>query len=70
MYAHSNELEEVGIISLTGVKVEHNPNMEMLFGVSLTVLVCTFVLKARALSETIHLYTLYCVQLTRLVGTK
>ena len=35
MYAHSNELEEVGIISLTGVKVEHNTDMEMLFGVRL-----------------------------------
>ena len=33
MYQHSNELEEVGIISLTGVKVEHSTHMEILLGV-------------------------------------
>ena len=70
MYAHSNELEEVGIISLTGVKVEHNPNLETLFGVSLRALLCAFVLKSRALPETIHLYTLYGLKLTRLLGAK
>lgn len=46
IYAHSNELEEVGIISLTGAKVEHNPDMEMLFGVSMRVFSCTTVLKS------------------------
>lgn len=49
IYAHSNELEEVGIISLTGVKVEHNPDMEMLFGVSSRIFSCTTVLKAHPL---------------------
>jgi hypothetical protein len=34
MYKHSNELEEVGIASLSGVNVESNPEMESLFGVS------------------------------------
>jgi hypothetical protein len=34
MYSHSDELEEVGIISLTGVKIENDPEMERLFGVS------------------------------------
>lgn len=28
MYKHSNELEELGIASLTGVNVESNPEME------------------------------------------
>ncbi|KAG8900937.1 kinesin-like protein Klp8, partial [Tulasnella sp. 403] len=32
MYAHSNELEETGIISLSGVKVEYNADMESLSG--------------------------------------
>ncbi len=33
LYAHSNELEEVGVVSLTGVKVEYNPDMEAIFAV-------------------------------------
>ena len=34
MYKQSNELEEVGVISLTGVKVDNNTDMELLLGVS------------------------------------
>lgn len=34
IYAHSNELDETGVITLSGVKVEYNPDMEDLFGVS------------------------------------
>lgn len=34
MYAHSNELEECGVISLTGVNVESDPAKEALLGVS------------------------------------
>jgi kinesin family protein 1 len=33
MYAHSNELEEVGVVSLTGVNVESDPHKELLLGV-------------------------------------
>ena len=33
MYAHSNELEEKGIVNLSAVNVENNPDMEMLLGV-------------------------------------
>ena len=33
VFGHSNELDELGVISLTGVKIEHNPEMEKLFGV-------------------------------------
>ncbi len=33
MYAHSNEVEEIGVISLTGVNIENNPEMEALLGV-------------------------------------
>lgn len=33
MYAHSNELDEVGVVSLTGVNVECDPQKEMLLGV-------------------------------------
>ncbi|KAK7471223.1 hypothetical protein VKT23_002632 [Stygiomarasmius scandens] len=32
MFAHSNELEEVGIVTLTGVNVESDPLKEMLLG--------------------------------------
>jgi len=70
IYAHSNELEEVGIISLTGVKVEHNPDMEMLFGVSLRVFSYTTILKVYPHSETIHLHTFYCLKLARVLGTE
>lgn len=34
IFAHSNELEETGIISLTGVNVESDPQKESLLGVS------------------------------------
>lgn len=34
MYAHSNELEEMGVINLNAVNVETNPDMEVLLGVS------------------------------------
>ncbi|KAK0467775.1 kinesin-like protein [Desarmillaria tabescens] len=32
MYAHSNELEEVGVVSLTGTNVESDPQKEILLG--------------------------------------
>lgn len=32
-YAHSNEIEEVGIITLSGVNVESDPNKASLLGV-------------------------------------
>lgn len=45
LYAHSNELEELGVISLSGVgvKVDYDPQMEALFAVSylLFSLACT-----------------------------
>lgn len=34
MFAHSNELEECGVISLSGVNVESDPAKEALLGVS------------------------------------
>ncbi|KAI0751639.1 kinesin-domain-containing protein [Daedaleopsis nitida] len=36
MYAHSNEIEEIGVISLAGVNVESNPDMEALLGKKFT----------------------------------
>jgi kinesin family member 1 len=33
MYAHSNEIEEKGVVNLSGVNVESNPDMEMLLRV-------------------------------------
>jgi kinesin family member 1 len=34
MFTHANQLEEVGIVSLTGVNVESDPQKESLLGVS------------------------------------
>ena len=34
MYKHSDELEEVSVVQLSGVNVERNPEMEALLGVS------------------------------------
>jgi hypothetical protein len=34
MYAHSNELEEIGVIRLSGVNIESDPLKEFLLGVS------------------------------------
>jgi len=36
MYAHSNELEEKGVVNLNAVNVESNPDMEMLLGKKFT----------------------------------
>ncbi|KAH9894077.1 kinesin-domain-containing protein [Cubamyces lactineus] len=36
MYAHSNEVEEIGVISLNGVNIESNPDMEALLGKKFT----------------------------------
>lgn len=33
MYKHSNEIEEVAVVNLTGVNLESNPEMEALLGV-------------------------------------
>lgn len=33
IYAHSDEVEEVGVINLNGVNIESNPEMEALLGV-------------------------------------
>ncbi|KAJ7163847.1 kinesin-like protein [Mycena crocata] len=43
IYSHSNELEEVGIVSLEGVNVESDPHKEMLLGASFSVIcACLF----------------------------
>ena len=33
MYKHSNEVEEVSVVNLSGVNIERNPEMEALLGV-------------------------------------
>lgn len=37
MYLHSNEIEEIGVISLEGVNIESDPQKELLLGVCYTV---------------------------------
>ena len=45
VYAHSNELDEVGVISISGssVKVEHSADMDALFDVSLFLILATVI---------------------------
>jgi hypothetical protein len=65
IYASSNELEEVGIASLTGVNVETNPEMEALLGVSRCLLPSEPYLTGRAetlLLLPVHVHQLICVE--------
>ena len=65
MYAHSNEIEEIGIISLTGVNVESNPEMEALLGVrsvSSFHLIYGGLIQRRH-AEKVHVHALYVVEL-------
>lgn len=41
VYLHSNEVEETGVISLNGVNIESNPEMEALLGVRIYSVPCT-----------------------------
>lgn len=68
IYQQSNELEEEGIITLSGVKVEHNPAMELLLGVSLAVL--PFLWMLTQCSEATYFHTLYLVQFACFCSTK
>ena len=43
MYAHSNELEEKGIVNLNGVNIESNPDMETLLGVRCHLIYCPMI---------------------------
>ena len=36
MFSHSNEVEEVAVVNLSGVNLEVNPEMEALLGVRVT----------------------------------
>ena len=65
MYAHSNEIEEIGIISLTGVNVESNPEMEALLGVrsvSSFYLIYGGLIEQRP-AEKVYVHALYVVEL-------
>lgn len=71
MFAHSNEVEEVGVISLAGVNVENNPEMEALLGVRpfrlLPGLSANFGLCA---PEKVHVHSLHVFQLLCAVCAK
>lgn len=68
VYKHSNEIEEITVISLDGVNVESNPEMESLLGVSATCFLVHVILTR--LEETIYLHPLYLLKLTRTCGAK
>ena len=60
MYAHSNEVEEIGIISLTGVNIESNLEMEALLGVCSPVYCLDLALTLR-LTDKVHIHSLHIV---------
>jgi hypothetical protein len=59
MYTHSNELEEVGIASLTGVNIESNPEMEALLGVSRSFVIPPSAADVVDRTETLLLHSLH-----------
>lgn len=69
VYKRSNEVEEITVISLDGVNVECNPDMESLLGVSTDrFLFC--VCDINIPKETVHLYTFYLLKLARTGSTE
>lgn len=66
MYAHSNELEEKGIVNLNAVNVESNPDMEMLLGVRLYSIFRSPRKANHYCSEKIHVLPFHRVKLLRL----
>lgn len=69
VYKQSNEVEEITVISLDGVNVESNQDMESLLGV------CTdrFFLRERDIDtpkETVYLYTFYLLKFSRTGGAE
>lgn len=66
MYKHSDELEEVAVVQLSGVNVERNPEMEALLGVR-SPLYCAIVptLTSQLSVETVYLHTIYRLKLVR-----
>ena len=64
MYLHSNEIEEIGVISLDGVNVESDPQKEILLGVCCTVAPDTSFLNpynlAKFLFHSFHFCQLAC----------
>ena len=68
MYAHSNELEEKGVVNLNAVNVERNPDMEMLLGVSRWVFAHRGVLTVSLRAEKVHVHAVHRVKLVRPCG--
>ena len=70
VYKQSNEVEEMTVISLDGVNVERNPDMESLLGVSTDRLLFFRVCDINVPKETVHLYTFHLVKLARTGGAE
>lgn len=71
MFAHSNEVEEIGVISLAGVNVENNPEMEALLGVrSFRLLRGPSANFSSCPSEKVHVHSLHVFQLICAICTK
>jgi hypothetical protein len=65
MYKHSNEIEEVAVVNLSGVNLENSPEMEALLGVR-TISHNTLVVAQRLLSETLYLHAIHIFELIRI----
>lgn len=74
MYAHSNELEETGVVHLVGVNVESDPHKESLLGVSAVAITAEFsgvsfflcivrLAKHRHATETVFVYFVHSLEL-------
>lgn len=72
IYAHSNELDEVGVISLndSSVKVEHTAEMDTLLGVSEFVSLAVTPLRSPYIPAGVYVYVVYLVQFTCFRGPK
>jgi hypothetical protein len=69
VYKQSNEVEEITVISLDGVNVESNSDMESLLGVRRQIppfRVCD----TKIPKETVYLHTLYLLKLARIGGAE
>jgi len=70
VYKHSNEIEEITVISLDAVNVESNPEMESLLGVSTYVLFFIHGCGTNVQKETVYLYTFHLLKLARTGGAE
>ena len=70
VYKQSNEVEEITVISLDGVNVENNPDMESLLGVSTDRILFFSGCDINVPKETVYLYPFHLLKLARTGGAE